>query len=311
MAGGTFEAMNKVRPGAYINFQSASQPLNMVGDRGIATLPIQMNFGANDVLISLTPEQLLDGSCESIIGCNIMDEESLIYQQVLTDCSKVLLFRMDTGGTKAKLILNNLTATAKYAGVGGNKIAVSVVENGSAFDVITTFNGIVKDTQTGTTVGDIENNDFVDFSGTSSASLTADAGGELEDGTNGTVVNSNYTRYFELLKTAKWNTMGIPLETSTEIHAQVKSFISYMRETTGTKVQAVLNNIDADTEGIISTLNQGYISAQYEITVPIFVARVTGMSAGCAINKSLTYYAFEDATEIINQLTHEQIIDAL
>ena len=28
MAGGTFEAMNKVRPGAYINFQSASQPLN-------------------------------------------------------------------------------------------------------------------------------------------------------------------------------------------------------------------------------------------------------------------------------------------
>lgn len=35
------------------------------------------------------------------------------------------------------------------------------------------------------------------------------------------------------------------------------------------------------------------------------------MSAGCAINKSLTYYAFEDATEIINQLTHEQIIDAL
>ena len=303
MAGGTFEAMNKVRPGAYINFQSASQPLNMVGDRGIATLPIQMNFGANDVLISLTPEQLLDGSCESIIGCNIMDEESLIYQQVLTDCSKVLLFRMDTGGTKEKLILNNLTATAKYAGVGGNKIAVSVVENGSAFDVITTFNGIVKDTQTGTTVGDIENNDFVDFSGTSSASLTADAGGELEDGTNGTVVNSNYTRYFELLKTAKWNTMGIPLETSTEIHAQVKSFISYMRETTGTKVQAVLNNIDADTEGIISTLNQGYISAQYEITVPIFVARV--------INKSLTYYAFEDATEIINQLTHEQIIDAL
>lgn len=311
MAGGTFEAMNKVRPGAYINFQSASQPLNMVGDRGIATLPIQMNFGANDVLISLTPEQLLDGSCESIIGCNIMDEESLIYQQVLTDCSKVLLFRMDTGGTKAKLILNNLTATAKYAGVGGNKIAVSVVKNGSAFDVITTFNGIVKDTQTGTTVGDIENNDFVDFSGTSSASLIADAGGELEDGTNGTVVNSNYTRYFELLKTAKWNTMGIPLGTSTEIHTQVKSFISYMRETTGTKVQAVLNNIDADTEGIISTLNQGYISAQYEITVPIFVARVTGMSAGCAINKSLTYYAFEDATEIINQLTHEQIIDAL
>ena len=129
MAGGVFEAMNKVRPGAYIVFQSASQPLNMVGDRGIATLPIQMNWGANDTLIELTPEQLLDGSCESIIGCNIMEEESLIYQQVLTDCVKVLLFRMDTGGVKAKLILNTLTATAKYAGTAGNKIAVSILDH--------------------------------------------------------------------------------------------------------------------------------------------------------------------------------------
>jgi hypothetical protein len=311
MAGGVFEAMNKVRSGAYIVFQSASQPLNMVGDRGIATLPIQMNWGANDTLIELTSEQLLDGSCESIIGCNIMEEESLIYQQVLTDCVKVLLFRMDTGGVKATLTLNTLTATAKYAGTAGNKIAVSIVENGSNFDVITSFNGAVVDTQTGTLVGDIVDNDFVDFSGTSTAALVANAGGELENGENGTVVNSTYSKYFDLLKTAKWNTLGIPLETSTEIQAQLKTFIKYMRDTVGTKVQAVANNIDADTEGIISTLNQGYKSDQYNITIAMFVARVTGMTAGCAINKSLTYYAFEDANEIIGQLSHEEIVSAL
>ena len=154
-------------------------------------------------------------------------------------------------------------------------------------------------------------NDFVDFSGTSTAALVANAGGELEDGENGTVVNNTYSKYFDLLKTAKWNTLGIPLETSTEIQAQLKTFIKYMRDTVGTKVQAVANNIDADTEGIISTLNQGYKSDQYNITIPMFVARVTGMTAGCAINKSLTYYAFEDANEIIGQLSHEEIVSAL
>lgn len=311
MAGGNFEAMNKVRPGAYINFQSASQPLNQVGTRGVATLALAMNYGPNDTLIELTAEQLLDGSCEAIIGCNIVEDESLIFQQVLTDCYKVLLFRMDTAGSKASLALGALTATAKYPGVSGNKISVYIEENDGVFDVVTSFNGIAKDIQSGTTVGDIQSNDFVDFSGTAESVLVANAGGELENGTNGTVNTSNYTRYFELLKVANWNTMGIPLEDSTQVQAQVKTFIQYMRETTGTKVQAVLNNISEDYEGIISTMNQGFKTDQYEITPAIFVARVTGMQAGCAINQSLTYYAFDTAKEIINQYNHDQIVSYL
>lgn len=311
MAGGTFETYNKVRPGAYINFKSAAQPLNQVGTRGVATLPLAMNYGPNDTLIELTAEQLLDGSCESIIGCNIMEDESLVYQQVLMDCYKVLLFRLDTAGTKASLTLGALTATAKYAGVSGNKISVAIVKNGEAFDVITSFNGLTRDIQTGTTVGDIESNDFVDFDGVAESLLAANAGGELEDGTNGVVNNSNYSKYFDLLKVAKWNCMGIPLENSTEVQSRVKEFIEYMRETVGSKVQAVLNNISANYEGIISTVNQGYKSDQYEITPALFVARVTGMEAGCPINKSLTYYTFDDANEIINQYNHDDIVNYL
>lgn len=311
MAGGEFEAYNQPRPGAYIVFKSASQPLNQVGSRGIATLALPMNYGPNDTLIELTAEQLLDGSCEPLIGCNIMEAESLIYQQVLTDCYKVLLFRTDTAGTKASLTLGALTATAKHAGISGNKISVAIVKNGDVYDVITSFNGLVRDQQTGTKVSDIKSNDYVDFSGTGETLLSEQAGGNLEDGANGSTDNGNYTKYFELLKTANWNVMGIPEEDSTEIHAQIKQFIEYMRSTTGTKVQAVVNDIDADYEGIISTMDQGYKSDQYEITPAIFVARVTGMQAGAAINQSRTYYAFEDAKEIINQMTHDQIVENL
>lgn len=311
MAGGSFETFNKIRPGAYINFKSAAQPLNSVGFRGIATLALPMNYGASETLIHLTAEQLLDGSCEALIGCNIAEDESLMYQQVLTDCTEVLLFRMDTAGKKATLALGALTATAKYAGVSGNKISVAIVANGSAFDVVTSFNGLVRDIQTGSTVGDIKDNDFVDFSGVAETALQLNAGGELEGGTNGSVNNSSYSKYFELLKTAKWNTMGIPIENSTEIQSQVKEFIEYMRETVGTKVQAVLNNISVNYEGIISTMNQGFTTTQYTISPAVFVARVTGLTAGAAINQSRTYYSFDDGITIIGQMTHEQIVQNL
>ena len=37
---GTFTAMNKKRPGAYINFKSAAKALMGVGARGIVTLSL-------------------------------------------------------------------------------------------------------------------------------------------------------------------------------------------------------------------------------------------------------------------------------
>lgn len=62
MAGGTFVAMNKVRPGAYINFESVPKPLMTVADRGIVTMPVAMEWGPNDKLITLLSEDLLNGN---------------------------------------------------------------------------------------------------------------------------------------------------------------------------------------------------------------------------------------------------------
>ncbi len=46
MAGGTFQAHNKIRPGAYINFKAVTQPKTNLGTRGVVTLPVALGWGA-------------------------------------------------------------------------------------------------------------------------------------------------------------------------------------------------------------------------------------------------------------------------
>ena len=45
MAGGTWLAQNKTRPGAYINFKAVNKASSAIGSRGIATLALGMSWG--------------------------------------------------------------------------------------------------------------------------------------------------------------------------------------------------------------------------------------------------------------------------
>ena len=51
MAGGTWIAQNKVRPGAYINFKAVPAPSSNLGSRGIMTMPVAMNWGPQNEVI--------------------------------------------------------------------------------------------------------------------------------------------------------------------------------------------------------------------------------------------------------------------
>ena len=45
LGGGTFLTQNKILPGAYINFISVANASATLSDRGIATIPLEMNWG--------------------------------------------------------------------------------------------------------------------------------------------------------------------------------------------------------------------------------------------------------------------------
>lgn len=309
MAGGTFVTMNKVRPGAYINFESVPKPLMTVAERGVVTMPVAMEWGPQGKMITLLSEDLLNGNSIPKIGYDAFDAESLVFREALKNAYKAYIFRADKGGEKATATLGALTASALYAGVVGNKISVAVVAAEDKFKVQTFLNGALKDEQTVSTIAELAANDWVEFSG--DGAPTANAGTKLTGGTNGTVSAAILADYFKEAEKFKWNTMGIPLDTAS-IGAQVTAFIKRMRDDLGKKCQAVVVDYpNADYEGIIS-VSQGYKTSTEEITKYIFAATVAGMTAGANVNQSNTYATVDaDAVEIVGELTDDEIEEAL
>lgn len=283
MAGGTWVAQNKVRAGAYINFKAISAPTNLIGSRGIATMPLPLSWG--DKVIELYSDDLFNGNSITKIGYSIDAPEIQAVREALKHCYKLIIYRLDSGGVKATATIGTMTATAKYAGVLGNNIVVKVVANGTKFDVITLFNNVVKDKQTVSNVKELNPNDFVVFTGT--GSLTANAGTSLVGGTNGKI-GTDYTEYLSTMTSYNWNTMGIPQDVSSQIDTFV-TYIKHRREDLGLGSQIVLYKADsADYEGVIS-VSQGY-RTNYETVSPItFVATMTGITAGSSIVKSNTF----------------------
>lgn len=310
MAGGTWLSQNKVRPGAYINFKAVAKSSMTVGDRGIVAIGLPLSWGKEDSLIEVLSSDMLDGSSRKKVGFTAFDSESKLLAGALNYCYKALVYRMDRGGAKANVTLGNLVATAKYTGTFGNKILVSIVENtNGTFNIITYVDGSVVDTQNVSTISELENNDYVDFSG--SGELVANAGTALTGGTDGTTTESTaYPAMFTLLKMARWQTLACT-SSETIIKANVQTFIKTMREDEGRYVQAVVADYDgADYEGIINSIS-GAVIDEITFTKEDFVAIVAGMTAGANVNESNTAKEIAGATSIIGELDDSGIKEAL
>ena len=313
MPGGTFLSMNKVRPGAYLNFKSVPRPMMTVGDRGIVTIPLELNWGAEGELIDVYSDELLNGDSLAKVGFTAFDEDSKLVNLMLQNCYLAKLYRTNTGGVKASTTIGNLTITAKYAGTFGNNIQISSVEETTDVFTISTFvNGAEKDSQKVTAISELDDNDYVKFSGT--GDLSENAGKMLTGGTNGTTVKATYyPLYLNLLSTARWQTMGCPDldDSDTTLKANIVTFIRNQRNEEGRYVQGVIANYPtADFEGIISNTN-GLVINSVTFTKEEMAAVVAAMTAGASVVESNTNKVVSGATSITNPLTNTQIITAL
>ena len=320
-AGGTWTVQNKQRPGAYINFVAAPKPLDSIGDRGVMTACLPMTWGPSGQLITLYGEDLLNGKSLAKVGCTALDtEESLPYRLALTGSYKALLFRADTGGTKATNVISVgvLTANAKHAGTTGNSISVVITADKPTtgqYTVDILFKLIQQESFVVSALADFSEieSEWVDFvvpSSPSSTDIPVTAGTVLSNGTNGTVTGeTTYPAYFTAVNGEQWQCMAI--NTSAAVGSQVTAFIKLLRDIRGKKVQAVVYDYtDADYEGIIS-VNQGFKTAQDTVTVDLFPLYVASITAGANVNESNTARIVESAVSITNPVAEEDIEDAL
>ena len=306
MAGGTWLSQNKVRPGAYINFKAIPKSSMTVGDRGIVAMGLPLSWGAEGKLIEVLSSDLLDGNSKKLVGFTAFDSDSKLLAGALSYCYKALVYRIDAGGTKATATIGDMVSTAKYKGTFGNKITIAVVENPTDLFTVTTYvDGEVVDTQKVALISELESNDYVDFSGTGDFAETA--GTALTGGTNGTVTDSTaYTALFNLLKMARFQTYAC-FSNSSDVKADVATFIQQLRDDEGRYVQAVVADYDgADYEGIINSVNSVVID-DVTFSKEDFVAIVAGMTAGANFNQSNTARKINGATQIVNEMTDAEI----
>ena len=320
-AGGTWTVQNKQRPGAYINFVSVPKPVGTIGDRGVMTACLPMTWGPAGQLITLYGEDLLNGKSLAKVGCTAFDtDESLPYRLALAGSYKALLFRADTGGTKATNVISTgvLTANAKHAGTTGNGISVVITADKpqeGQYTVYILFKLVQQESFVVSELADFSDieSEWVDFivpASPSSTEIPVTTGAVLSGGTNGTVTGeTTYPAYFSAVDGEQWQCMAI--NTSAAVGAQVTEFIKLLRDTRGKKVQAVVHNYPAaDYEGIIS-VDQGFKTAQDSVTVDLFPLYVASITAGANVNESNTARVVQDALSIINPIAEEDIEDAL
>ena len=316
MAGGTFNAMNKVRPGAYINFETESDTVINVGERGVAALTMPLAWGIQDNIITLTSEDLITGKSLAKVGLVYGDTNALLLRLALANCSTLKIFSSKTSGIQATKTIettggDGLVVTAKHPGTFGNKIAVLIkVADGTATDE-TYADGYFVDRQNVATTGiaELEANDFVTFSGT--GTLKATASTLLTGGTDGSDVSNLYSTFFNKLKDIQFNTVAITSTTAADL-TLAGTFIQQMRENEGKYVQAVVANASsADYEGLINVANGVVLEDNTNVSAAQFTAWIAGATAGATMTESLTGKVVEGAVSIVGQMTNDEIVTAL
>lgn len=303
LGGGSFTTQNKVLPGTYINFVSAASSNAELSDRGIATMPLEMDWGVEGQVFTVTSEEF-QKDAQKIFGYSSDSEKMKGLRDLFLGARTLHAYRLNGGGTKA----DNDYATALYCGTRGNDLRISIqanADNESLFDVSTYLGTVKVDTQTVAQANELQTNDYVTFK--KDTSLTNTASIALNGGTNGTVDGSAYQDYADKIESYTYNTMGIV--TTDEITKKMfASFARRLRDEMGIKFQVVLYNCEADYMGVINVKNKVTDDGCSEASL---VYWVTGAECGCEVNKSCQNKLYAGEFSIFTTYTQTELQDAV
>ena len=297
MAGGTWKAQDKRRPGAYINVvgngqREAASSLGrvlLIRDKGLG-------WGKNGVI-----EVEANSDFTKKLGTTLDDPSLTALKETLKGASKVLVLNPNEG-TAATLTKEGLpwTVTANYPGEKGNQITVSVEvspADQNAATVSTIFGTKLVDEQSikFNELDKFKGNDYITAKvveeGSSKPVAFTNVSGTL---TGGTTTESNKVE--SLLNDALENeeyavvtTAGF--EPSSNMNKLVVEAVKRLRENEGRKVRGVIPT-DADTtynyEGISTVVNGYTLSDGTNVDVKDATGYFAGISASADVATSLT-----------------------
>lgn len=311
MAGGTWTIQNKTRAGVYIRFTTAAPAGLTPGERGVVAICEPLSWGpigevnaidSNSDLVPLTGYAYGDSHLRFLT-------EMFKGTNRSSGPSQVLLYRpAATSSAKAAVTSGNLTATAQYDGTRGNDITIVIIAlTGGEYTVNTVVDGVIVDSQVGTTVASLTDNAWVKFTG--SGNLAATAGAALTGGANGTVSATGHASFLTAIEPYKFDIIAYDGTDSTTLTAYI-NFIKRIADENGQYAQLVAKAASADSRFVIdveskATLADGTVLNENEV-----VWWVAGAQAGAQYNESLTFAQYPGAVAC-TALTNAQYISGL
>lgn len=298
LGGGTFFTQNKVLPGAYINFISASKASATLSDRGYAAMALELDWGVENTIFEVTNGDLQKNSMK-LFGYDYTAPQLKGLRDLFLNLKTLYIYRLTSGGVKA----TNTYATAKYCGIRGNDLKVVIsnnVEEEEKFDVSLYIDDTtLLDKQTVSQMSELVDNDYVTWK--SGASLSETAGEPLSTGTNGTVNGLAHQTFLDKAESYYFNILGC-VSTEDEIKSLYVAYTKRLRDEVGAKFQLVVHNKDADYEGVINVIND-----VEESPVSSLVYWVTGAEASCAVNASLLNKKYDGEFTVKADYTQSQL----
>lgn len=303
LGGGIFTTQNKTLPGAYINFVSAASASARLSNRGIVTMPLELDWGVENEVFEVTNEDFQKNSLK-IFGYAYGNDKLKGLSDLFLNAKTLYAYRLNGGGVKA----SNTFATALYSGIRGNDLKTVIqknVDDATLFDVVTYLGTVLVDTQTVANAAALVANDYVMFK--SAATLAVTASTPMTGGTNGTVDGTAHQNYLGKVESYTYNTMGVVVtdEVTKKLYG---AFNKRMREELGIKFQLVLYNYAADYMGVISLKNKVNDCNCSEASL---VYWVTGAESGCAVNKSCQNKKYNGSFTVDTDYTQNQLITAI
>lgn len=307
LGGGTFVLQNKELPGAYINFVSAASANSALADRGIATMPLELDWGVDGDVFEVTNGDFQKNS-RKIFGYDYTHDKLKGLRDLFLNAQTLYAYKL-TGGEDAKKASNDL-AEALYTGVRGNDLKIAIQKNAddeSLYDVQTILDTEIVDVQTVATADELTPNAFVKFKIEELQESSITAATPLTGGANGKVDGNAHQAYLDAIEAYTYNTMGVVIEDDATKDVYT-AFNKRLRDEMGIKFQLVVYNKPADYYGTINvknkTLDKGYSPAS-------LVYWVTGVEAGCAVNRSVQNRVYDGEFTVDTKLTQTQLIQAI
>ena len=294
LGGGTFISQNKKLPGSYINFASAQNASSSIGERGIAAMAIEMDWGKDGEIIEVTSQNFAKDSLK-IFGYDYSHEKLKGLRDLFKNVKKAYFYRLNSGNKAT-----NDLATAKCSGVRGNDIKIVIakdIDDDTKYDVITYLGTKEVDKQTVKEVSELLDNDYVTFS---METLEVTAGKSLEGGTNGDVSGEAHQNFLDKLESYQVNAIGCTVKDESTSNLYVQ-YAKRLRDEQGIKFQVVVFNNAANYEGVVNIKNTAVEDES------ALVYWVTGVIAGCEINKSNTNKTYDGEYTINADYTQAQL----